>query len=395
MDFRRRAGLRPVINVSGTMTWLGASIAIEPVAPAMAEILPQFVEVADLQRYASTVISRVCATQAGFITASCSAGITLAVAGAMTGNDITAIERLPDAARMKNEVVIQAGHLVNYGAPLDQSIRLTGARVVSVGTTKEASASQLSDAFTSQTAAAVYVISHYVPVERLVSLEEFVKIAHSRNVPVIVDAASEYDLTGFLQRGADIALYSAHKFIGGPTAGIVAGNKKLVRAAYQQNYGIGRGFKVGKESIYGATVALDAWSRRDHEGVRKRERAYLALWRDGLVDFPGVRVSIEPDPTGNPLERLRVNVDPAVAGITAWDLADALAAGDPAVIVRDFAVASGYFYLDPCNLHPGQEHEVLRALTGTLQRARAHPVKPTPLAERDARRMADRLRWPD
>jgi L-seryl-tRNA(Ser) seleniumtransferase len=202
-------------------------------------------------------------------------------------------------------------------------------------------------------------------------------------------------LTGFLRRGADVALYSAHKFLGGPTAGIVAGDKKLVRAAYLQNFGIGRGFKVGKESIYGAVAALEAWSRRDHASIRKREQGYLDLWREGLSDFSGVRVAIEPDPTGNPLDRLRMDVDSAVCGIAAWDLADALAAGDPAVIVRDFSAESGYFYLDPCNLHPGEEHDVLRAITAMLIRARSNPVTPTSLSERRARRVADRLRWPD
>ena len=44
----------------------------------------------------------------------------------------------------------------------------------------------------------------------------------SERVPVIVDAASEYDLKGFIAQGADIALYSSHKFLGGPTGGIVA-----------------------------------------------------------------------------------------------------------------------------------------------------------------------------
>jgi L-seryl-tRNA(Ser) seleniumtransferase len=392
--FHRRIGSHPVINVSGTMTWLGASIASASVAPAMAEILPQFVDIADLQRHASTVIAKACATQAGFITASCSAGITLAIAGAMTGDDPLAIERLPDTAGMKNGVVIQSGHLVNYGAPLEQSIRLTGARVVTVGTATHANTAQLEAAFAVDTVAAVYVISHYVPTG-LVALEEFSKIAHAHGVPVIVDAASEYDLTGFLRRGADVALYSAHKFLGGPTAGIVAGDKKLVRAAYLQNFGIGRGFKVGKESIYGAVAALEAWSRRDHASIRKREQGYLDLWREGLSDFSGVRVAIEPDPTGNPLDRLRMDVDSAVCGIAAWDLADALAAGDPAVIVRDFSAESGYFYLDPCNLHPGEEHDVLRAITAMLIRARSNPVTPTSLSERRARRVADRLRWPD
>ena len=71
---------------------------------------------------------------------------------------------------------------------------------------------------------------------------------------------------GFLAEGADIVVYSAHKFLGGPTAGIVAGRKDLVRAAFLQNRGIGRGMKVGKESIVGTIAALEAWGQRDHAG---------------------------------------------------------------------------------------------------------------------------------
>ena len=92
-------------------------------------------------------------------------------------------------------------------------------------------------------------------------------------MPVIVDAASEYDLRGFVAAGADIAIYSAHKFLGGLTAGIVAGRKDLVRAAYLQNGGIGRGMKVGKEGIVGAIAALEAWAQRDH-AAHRRARGY-------------------------------------------------------------------------------------------------------------------------
>ena len=80
MDFRRRHGLRPVINVSGTMTGLGASIAVVPVIEAIAEVLPEFVEIDDLQRRASAVIAAACGSEAGYVTASCSAAITLTIA---------------------------------------------------------------------------------------------------------------------------------------------------------------------------------------------------------------------------------------------------------------------------------------------------------------------------
>lgn len=258
-DIRPSLGLRPVINVSGTMTSLGASIVVPEAIAAMTAILPQFVEVDDLQRKASAVIARLCGSEAGFVTASCSAGITLAIAGAMTGDDLYAVEQLPDASNLQDEVVIMMGHMVSYGAPVDQAIRLAGATPVVVGQATSARAYQLAGAITERTAAALYVVSHHTVQYGLLPLDEFAAVCHEHGVPVIVDAASEYDLRGFLEAGADIVLYSSHKFLGGPTGGIVAGRKDLVRAAFIQNGGIGRGMKIGKESVLGTMAALEAW----------------------------------------------------------------------------------------------------------------------------------------
>lgn len=399
MDIRTRLGLRPVINASGTMTGLGASIVRAPVIEAVAQVLPEFVEIDDLQRKASTVIGEACGSEAGYITASCSAAITLSIAATMTGDNLGLIERLPDASGLRNEVVIQTGHLVNYGAPIDQAIRLAGAGIVQVGASTEAHGYQLACAISARTTAALYVVSHHAVQYGMIPLEEFIAVAHAQGVPVIVDAASEYDLKRFIAAGADIALYSAHKFLGGLTAGIVAGRKALVRAAYFQNGGIGRGMKVGKEGIVGAMAALEQWQQRDHGAVRSREHAYLTLWRDALNGRAGVRAELDADPTGNPLDRLKLRIDPREARTTAWDLADALArppAGVAPVIVRDHEVEQHFFFVDPCNLHPGEEEIVLARLVAELERAQAAPAPlVTPFHQRDARRLAGRRNWPD
>ncbi|RWY74084.1 aminotransferase class V-fold PLP-dependent enzyme [Rhizobium leguminosarum] len=395
-DIRPSLGLRPVINVSGTMTSLGASIVVPEAISAMASILPHFVEINDLQRKASGVIGRLTGGEAGFVTASCSAGISLAVAGAITGNNLLAIERLPDVVPEKNEVLVQMGHVVSYGAPVDQAIRLAGGKVVLVGQATSTHRFHMENAITDKTAAAVYVVSHHVVDYGLLNLKEFVEIAHAKGVPVIVDAASEYDLRIFLEQGADIALYSGHKFLGGPTSGIVAGSKELVRHAFLQNMGIGRGMKVGKESIFGVMAALEAWENRDHAGIRERETGYLNLWKRTLDGRPGLTALIEPDPTHNPLERLRLIVDPEPAHITAWDLADALAKGSPPIIVRDHEVEHRYFYLDPCNLHPGEETVVAERLAQELDKARAsNEIIATPIENRSRHRFDGALRWPD
>lgn len=395
-DIRPSAGLRPVINVSGTMTSLGASIVVPEAIAAMGSILPQFVEINDLQRKASAVIARLSGGEAGFVTASCSAGISLAVAASITGKDLAAIERLPEVRGDKNEVIVQMGHVVSYGAPVDQAIRLAGGKPVLIGQATSTYRYHLEGAITDKTAAALFVVSHHVVNYAMLGLREFCEVAHARGVPVIVDAASEYDLRIFLEQGADLVLYSGHKFLGGPTSGIVAGRKDMVRNTFLQNLGIGRGMKVGKESIFGVMAALEAWEGRDHAGIRARETGYLNLWRDRLDGRPGVKAIIEPDPTNNPLDRLRVIVDPQEAHITAWDMADALARGNPPVIVRDHEVEHSYFYLDPCNLHPGEETIVVSRITEVLDKARAsNEIIATSLEERNHRRFDGLLRWPD
>ncbi len=395
-DIRASLGLRPIINVSGTMTFLGASIVPPDVVAAVAAVLPQFVEIDDLQKKASTVIARLCDTEAGFVTASCSAAISMAVAGAMTGSDLSAIERLPDTTGLKNEVLIQVGHMVSYGAPVTQGIALTGAKVVPVGQATSARRYQLEGAINDRTAAAVYVVSHHAVQYGQIPLDEFVAVCHARGVPVIVDAASEYDLRVFLATGADLALYSSHKFLGGPTGGIVAGRKALVRAAYLQNGGIGRGMKVGKEGMVGTIAALQAWERRDHAGIRARETASLALWTTALENRPGVTVVMEADPTHNPLDRLKVHLDPAQTHVTAWDFADALASGPRPVIVRDHEIEHGHFYMDPCNLHPGEDAIVAERLVEELEKARrSNDIIATSIEARRNRRVVSAHRWPD
>ena len=364
-DIRRQLGLRPIINASGTMTVLGASIMVPEAIAAMTAIAGEFVEMHQLHQLASDAVAQATGAEAGFITASCASAITLAVAATLTGERLLAIERLPDTTGLKREVLVQLGHMVGYGASLEQTIAMTGARVVPVGTVSMARDYQLDQAITESTACAVFVVSHMTVQYAMLSLEQVCRICHAKGVPVIVDAASEYDLRGFLAKGADLVVYSGHKFLGGPTSGIVAGSRALVQAAALQNRGIGRGMKVGKESIAGVMAALQAWGRRDHQAIRSRERQALDLWMQVLAPSVDVQCRLAPDPTGNPLDRLRVTVLPS-SHWTARRLADALAAADPPVMVRDYQTDLGYFDLDPCNLHPGEAEKVAHQLVACL-----------------------------
>ena len=88
-------------------------------------------------------------------------------------------------------------------------------------------------------------------------------------VPIwIEDVASDWKLpmlpssaggTDYAFAGADLLLCSAQKAMGGPTAGVIAGRRELVRACYAQQRGIGRPMKAGKEAVMG-TIALPVMS---------------------------------------------------------------------------------------------------------------------------------------
>ena len=391
LPIRERLGLRPVINASGTVTPLGASIIVPEAIKAMAEIAPQFVEIDDLQRRASETIARLTGAEAGFVASSAAGGITLAVAGAMTGTQLLAIERLPfDTRGLKTEIILQSGHNTSYGGSVDQAIRSSGATTILVGSASSCQPYQVEEAITERTAAALYTIGTAAsqPLGML-TLPEFIAVCHKKGIPVIVDAAAEYNLRGFIAQGADVAIYSGHKFLGGPTSGVVAGRKDLIRAGYLQNRGIGRGMKVGKESVAGLIAALEAWEVRDHAGIKARETAVIELWLAALKGHKGIEAKIDPDPTDNPVDRIEVWVKPE-SGFSAYGFVSALAAGNPPIIVRSYRLEQGRLWMDPCNLHPGEAEIVGTRLTELLT------------GERPANAMAPInkstdgiLRWPD
>lgn len=397
VDIRHKLGVRPIINLTGTLTTMGGISAGPEASRAAAEMLRHGVDIVELQARASQIIADITGAEAGFIAACTSAGLCMAVAGAMTGDDLASIERLPRTGGLRNQVVVQTGHLVNYGHPVEQDIRQTGARVIRIGETNAAKLHQLAAALGPKTAAGLYVVSHHCTQYGQINFADFVRICHERGVPVIVDLAAEYDLQAYLRDGADITVHSSHKFLAGPTAGIVCGRKSLVRAAFLQFYGIGRPMKVGKEGIAGALVALQSWAARDHQAAREADRERLEYWRACLAGRPGICASIDPDPTGNPFDRLKVAVDPDGAGMTALEMVWRLETGNPAIIVRTHQIEHGYFIMDPRSLGDGELETVAQRLVQILddENENNYPEAPADIPSWRSGKTRKLRNWPD
>lgn len=369
-------GLRPVINAAGTMTVLGGASVPDEVIAAAAAILPQFVEMDDLLDIASRAIAQATGADAGHMTACAAAAITLASAAAITGSDLALVERLPDCGDLPNEVVLLKGHNCHFSGEIGQMVRLSGARLVEVGTVNRATPELLRGALGERTAAALYVVSHQTAQVGMIDLPEFCKICHDAGVPVIVDAAAEYDLRGFLQAGADLVLYSAHKFLGGLTGGIIAGRADLVAACRMQDKGIGRPMKIGKEGIAGAIAALDRWQRLDRATITRAQDTRTRVAARRLAAVPGLAVTQEADPTGNPITRVRLQIDAEQTNLHAADLSARLAAQTPAIYVRDHDSDPASLLLDPCNLSDEEMAQVCENIEQLLGQGGADRVPP-------------------
>lgn len=364
-----RWGLTPVINVAGTMTSIGASRVPEEVRRLVDRILDSFVKMDEIQAYAGTVVASATGAEAGCVTACSAAAICQTVAACLTGTNLARIEELPRVPG-ERRVLLSTGHMVNYGAPVDQAIRLSGAEVVLVGSAAACETWHLREALERGAAAAVYVVSHHTVRENELPMDVFVALCREYKVPVIVDMASEYDLVGPIALGASATIYSGHKFLSGVTSGIVAGTSDLVRATYLQHRGIGRTMKAGKESVAGAIAALELWRTRDHAAVREAEEARVALWMQELSSISGFTVAPHPDWTGNPITRALIAVDPAEAGVYAWELAAALAGRTPRIMVRDDLIENQEIYLDPCNVTDEEAAMVATAIREEAERFR-------------------------
>ena len=125
------------------------------------------------------------------------------------------------------------------------------------------------------------------------------EIAHARNVPVIVDAASTLPPVGHLriwiERGADLVIYSGGKGIRGPQeTSLLAGRADLIEAARANgspNAAVGRGGKVSKESMIGLLVALERFLVHDHEADYRGHMAQADRLMAGLGSAPISRLT--------------------------------------------------------------------------------------------------------
>jgi L-seryl-tRNA(Ser) seleniumtransferase len=172
-------------------------------------------------------------------------------------------------------------------------------------------------------------------------------------------------------------VFSAQKAAAGPTAGIIAADADFTRACLMQERGIGRAMKAGKEAIAGAMAALAQWRDADPGAVRRAEQARLSRAGERLAGIAGLRLERQPDPPGNPFDRLMLHVDPAVAGFTAAELAEKLAGGEVKVVLRSLHADRGYLLLDTRRIDDAELALVTDRIRSIFAASAAHDPAPS------------------
>jgi L-seryl-tRNA(Ser) seleniumtransferase len=379
--------LTRIINGNGKMTKLAGAVVLPEILEQVTEAMQCFFDIDELQERAGEMIVRATGAEAGCVTACTAAGIALSVAGTMTGADLGKVSQLPDTRGMKSEIVLQKGHAVNFGAPITQMIRLAGATPIEVGTVNGASEHDIRHAISENTAAIVFTISHHTTRYGCVPLKRVVEIAYAHSLPVIVDgAAQSFLIREIVATGADLVICSGHKYLSGTTAGVVCGKADLIRAVALQNRGIGRPMKVGKEGIVGVMASLENRIKTDVDAWEAEQNRKMNLVIDRLQDTPGVHLSVDPDPNGNPFSRAKVFIESGEAGISSAVVCAAMAGGDPSISLRCHHTDEGYFHVDTIEMSDEEVALTCDRLEGILKSSEAEKAQ---LAEGYARSGSD------
>ena len=370
----RSIGVRPVINARGTFTIITGSTTLPEVKRAMEEASHSFVNMDELMDGVGKRLAELSGAEWGIVTAGCCAAVTHCTASAIAGGNPERMQRLPNLAGLKNEVIVPAYSHNVY----DHAVRMLGVKLVVVHDKAE-----LEPAFNERTAM-VYILAGPGD-DGPLGTQAIAEVARRKNVPVVVDAAAEI-LTlkpnVHLQRGASAVAYSGGKCIRGPqAAGLLFGEKSLLQGAWVNSaphHAFGRSVKVGKEEIMGMLAAVEMWVKRDHDAEWKQWEAMLDHIAASVKRVNGVTTKVNQPNEGlsNRTPSLQIMWDSAKLGITGTEVNKLVLDTEPRIVLagasggggRGGNSATSSVSVVPYQMTPGDEKVVADRLYAILSK---------------------------
>ena len=386
-----RPSLARVLNASGVIvhTNLGRAPLSPEAAARVAEIASSYSNLEyDLERgergnretHAETRLREMLGVESTVVVNNCAAAVLLAVNTLAEGR----------------EVLVSRGELVEIGGSfrIPDVLRKGGARLREVGTTNRTRVADFRAALSSETGLILKVHPsnfRIVGFTEAPSIEDLAELAREAGVPLMEDQGSglmealpgvlahEATAPGALRGGAGVVTFSGDKLLGGPQAGLVAGQRSLVERMRRNP--LYRALRVDKMTL----AALDT-TLSEHEAGRAKEtvpvlrmvHAPLEEVRSRAESFARRLAQAVPD-----LELSLQDGQSAVGGGAAPTvgvptvvialhhptrapdgIAAALRAGQPAVVVR---VAEDRLLVDLRTVPPEDEPTLLDALVAATR----------------------------
>jgi D-glucosaminate-6-phosphate ammonia-lyase len=366
-DIYDRLGVKKLINAAGTYTIVGGSRMSQTTLEAMQSAARSFVDVRTLQEKVHERLAEITNNESALVVTGAAAGLYILAASCVSikhGRPFVYVS--PEDVR-QCEIVVHRAHR----NPYDWALRQLGVKLVEIGypnMIQPTSSKDLEQAINDNTVAVFHTeVKHgWVPGGAL-DLESTLRIAHTRDIPVVIDGAAQLppvaNLWQFNKMGASATVFSGGKDLSGPQAsGLITGRARLLdvaRETYFPNYGIGRMLKVGREEMVGLLLAVEQYVSMDHEARRQWCEEQIDLIKQTFTDYRDVRVYRSyPNEAGQPIPRAVISF--TKTGISGGEIAERLRSGNPGIFVRQ-AGDNGIF-VNPMTLQAGEMEVVIGRL---------------------------------
>ena len=281
-------GITSVINAAGALSRLGGSLLSEGVLTAMAEAGRQFIDLPRFHDRVGEELAQLTRNEAACVSSGAAAGVLIAVAACIAGDDVKRAEKLPDpSAVIKSDVVVWREHVAGSLAGADQvlengylsAVAMAGGKLRLIDSPDELRA---------DSACMLWFPNIYPKiVEENRHFDSFLEQARKLGVPIVVDAADQVPPVSNLwyftrDKGAALAIFSGGKGLCGPgSSGLVVGNADLIRACRTNSgpeHSVGRPAKVGKEELAGLLQAVREAVTSDPARDLKRWVGIVERW---------------------------------------------------------------------------------------------------------------------
>jgi uncharacterized pyridoxal phosphate-dependent enzyme len=363
-DLFKELGVRTFINAAGTYTFMTGSLMHDYVVDAIRSASTDFCLLDELQDKVGEKIAAMVHSEAAVVTCGAFSGLTLGLAGLLTGTDVEKVKMLPfiEGTGLKSEVLCQKAHVIDYNHALTN----TGCRIIIVESVED-----VEKAINEKTA-----LLHFLNIQAdkgQIKQEEWVALGKKHGIPTSIDMAADVppvsNLWKFNDMGFDFVVVSGGKAIKGPqSAGLLFGKKNIIAGARlhmpPRGYNIGRGMKVNKEEIVGMYVALEHFMATDHDKEFKMWEASIAMIENAVKPVNGVTTRVFVPALGNITPTLEITWDTSVIKMSAKDLQEKLRNGNPSIEV--ISQTENSINITVWVMKPGQDKIVAKKLKEVL-----------------------------